>query len=129
MFRSVALGGKVGTAALSSYAASPVIKQRIAAVGLDPATYSGHSLRAGFCTSPAEHGAKRVEDDGREPPQVGGHAARALVASVSADCSAKNSSAGCGIGLLMYRAGATMSLVRCTITFGSIFIWTAHAKK
>ena len=26
-------------------------------VGLDPAAYSGHSLRAGFLTSAAEHGA------------------------------------------------------------------------
>jgi hypothetical protein len=30
--------GRVGTEALSPYAASLVIKQRIAAVGLDPAT-------------------------------------------------------------------------------------------
>ncbi len=45
VFRSVARGGRVGTAALSPYAASLVIKQRIAAVGLDPATYSGHSPR------------------------------------------------------------------------------------
>ena len=57
VFRAVALGGKVGTAALSPYAASLVIKQRIAAVGLDPATYSGHSLRSGFLTSAAEAGA------------------------------------------------------------------------
>ena len=57
VFRSVALGGRIGTAALSPYAASLVIKQRIAAVGLDPATYSGHSLRSGFLTSAAEAGA------------------------------------------------------------------------
>jgi hypothetical protein len=50
VFRSVALGGKVGTAALSPYAASLVIEQRIA-------TYSGHSLRSGFVTSAAEAGA------------------------------------------------------------------------
>jgi hypothetical protein len=41
VFRSVARGGRVGTAALSPYPASLVIKRRIAAVGLDPATYSG----------------------------------------------------------------------------------------
>jgi integrase len=57
VFRSVARGGRVGTKALSPYAASLVIKQRIAAVGLDPATYSGHSLRGGFLTSAAEAGA------------------------------------------------------------------------
>ena len=39
VFRSVARGGRVGTEALSPYAASLVIKQRIAAVGLPtPAT-------------------------------------------------------------------------------------------
>ena len=57
VFRSVARGGRIGTEALSPYAASLVIKQRIAAVGLDPATYSGHSLRSGFLTSAAEAGA------------------------------------------------------------------------
>ena len=57
VFRSVARGDRVGTEALSPYAASLVIKQRIAAVGLDPATYSGHSLRSGFLTSAAEAGA------------------------------------------------------------------------
>ena len=45
VFRSPALGGRVSTEPLSPYAASLVIKQRIAAVGLDPATYSGHSPR------------------------------------------------------------------------------------
>jgi integrase len=57
VFRSVARGGRVGAEALSPYAASLVTKQRIAAVGLDPATYSGHSLRSGFLTSAAEAGA------------------------------------------------------------------------
>ena len=57
VFRSVARGGRVGTEALSPYAASLVIKQRIAAIGLDSATYSGHSLRSGFLTSAAEAGA------------------------------------------------------------------------
>jgi hypothetical protein len=54
VFRSVARGGRVGTEALSPYAASLVIKQRIAAFGLDSAT---HSLRSGFLTSAAEAGA------------------------------------------------------------------------
>jgi hypothetical protein len=56
VFRPVARGGRVGTAALSPYAASLVIKQRIAAVGLDPATYSGRGLRSGFLTSAAVAG-------------------------------------------------------------------------
>jgi hypothetical protein len=49
----VPAGGRVGAAALSPYAASLVIKKRITAVGLDPATYSGHSSRSGFLTSAA----------------------------------------------------------------------------
>ena len=35
-----------------------LIKRRVRAVGLDPADYSGHSLRAGFVTSAAESGAR-----------------------------------------------------------------------
>jgi site-specific recombinase XerD len=58
VFRPVAKGGRVGTEALSPHAAALVIKQRIAAVGLDPALYSGHSLRSGFLTSAAEAGAR-----------------------------------------------------------------------
>jgi hypothetical protein len=54
VFRSVARGGRVGT--MSPYAASLVIKQRIAAIGLDSATCSGHRPRSGFLTSAAEAG-------------------------------------------------------------------------
>jgi integrase len=34
-----------------------MIKKRSAAAGLDPALFSGHSMRAGFLTSAAEAGA------------------------------------------------------------------------
>jgi site-specific recombinase XerD len=37
--------------------AARVVKKYAARVGLDPATYAGHSLRAGFLTSAAEAGA------------------------------------------------------------------------
>lgn len=33
-----------------------IIKKRVAAVGLDPERYSGHSLRAGLATSAAKAG-------------------------------------------------------------------------
>jgi site-specific recombinase XerD len=33
------------------------VKRIARLAGLDPAEFSGHSLRAGFCTSAAEHGA------------------------------------------------------------------------
>ena len=54
MFRSVNRHGAVGNVRLSAEAVSLVIKQRIAAIGLDPTAYSGHSLRAGFVTSAAQ---------------------------------------------------------------------------
>ena len=54
VFRSVNRHGAVGNVRLSAEAVSLVIKQRIAAIGLDPTAYSGHSLRAGFVTSAAQ---------------------------------------------------------------------------
>src|SRR5688572_28418076 len=42
---------------LSGEAVSLIVKERIAAAGLDPVRYSGHSLRAGFATSAAQAGA------------------------------------------------------------------------
>ncbi len=56
VFRSITKGGIVG-AALSSDAVADVVKLHIARCGLDPALFSGHSLRAGFLTSGAEAGA------------------------------------------------------------------------
>ena len=41
---------------LSPEAVAVVVKQRAAQVGLDPANYSGHSLRAGLATSAAAAG-------------------------------------------------------------------------
>ena len=35
--------------ALADDSASRIVKRYAAAVGLDPAVYSGHSLRTGFC--------------------------------------------------------------------------------
>lgn len=57
VFRAVALGGRVSDVALADDSAARIVKRYAAAVGLDPALYSGHSLRAGFLTSAAESGA------------------------------------------------------------------------
>lgn len=35
-----------------------LVKRYVGAIGLDPADYSSHSLRAGFVTSAAAHGAR-----------------------------------------------------------------------
>jgi len=57
VFRQVNRGGNVSDAPLGDGGYCNVIKKRAAAVGLDPAVLSGHSLRAGFLTSAAEAGA------------------------------------------------------------------------
>jgi hypothetical protein len=42
---------------MSDRAVARVVQQRVAAAGLDPADFAGHSLRAGFLTSAARAGA------------------------------------------------------------------------
>jgi hypothetical protein len=56
VFWAVALGGRVSDVALVDDSAARIVKRYAARVGLDPADYSGHSLRAGFLTSAAESG-------------------------------------------------------------------------
>jgi integrase len=46
VFRAVALGGRVSDMALADDSAARIVKRYAARVGLDPAVYSGHSLRA-----------------------------------------------------------------------------------
>lgn len=57
VFRQVAKGGRVKQNALSDKAVAEIVKRYAAAAGLDPRSFSGHSLRAGFVTSALEHGA------------------------------------------------------------------------
>lgn len=49
-FRAVDRHGRLGQGRLSDRAIADMIKRRALATGLDPATFSGHSLRAGFAT-------------------------------------------------------------------------------
>jgi integrase len=56
IFRPVDRHGHVLETRLSGEAVSHVVQERVAAVGLDPSPYSGHSLRAGFATSAAQAG-------------------------------------------------------------------------
>ncbi len=53
LFRPVDRHRRVGCDPLSPEAVALIIKRHAAACGLDPARYSGHSLRAGFATSAA----------------------------------------------------------------------------
>ena len=57
VFRAVALGGKVSDAPLADDSAARIVKRYARRVGLDAASYAGHSLRSGFLTSAAESGA------------------------------------------------------------------------
>jgi site-specific recombinase XerD len=56
LFRSVSKGGTVSDKALSDRAVADIIKGYAKKAGLDPAQYSGHSLRSGLCTSAAQQG-------------------------------------------------------------------------
>ncbi len=56
IFRGVNRHGHIACQALSDRAVNQVIKARCRAIGLDAEAYSGHSLRAGFCTSAAQAG-------------------------------------------------------------------------
>jgi integrase len=56
LFRPVDRHGVVGKQRLSGEAVSLVVKGRVAAAGIDPYMYSGHSLRAGLATSAAQVG-------------------------------------------------------------------------
>jgi site-specific recombinase XerD len=56
IFRSIRKGGRVG-ARLSAQSVADIVKAHAENVGLDPALFAGHSLRAGFLTSAAKRGA------------------------------------------------------------------------
>ena len=55
-FRSITKSGMLSDDALSDRAVADIIKHYAEKAGLDPARYSGHSLRAGLATSAAQHG-------------------------------------------------------------------------
>lgn len=56
IFRPINRHGQIASERLTGEAVSTIVKQRLAAAGIDPANYSGHSLRAGFATSAAMAG-------------------------------------------------------------------------
>jgi hypothetical protein len=57
VFRPVAKGGRVLPVALRAESVAAIVKAYAERAGLDPTAYAGHSLRAGFLASAAEHGA------------------------------------------------------------------------
>ena len=58
VFRAVTRGRRVSCEALADDSAARIVKRYGRRVGLDPASYAGHSLRSGFLTSAAESGAR-----------------------------------------------------------------------
>jgi integrase len=61
IFRPINRHGQLHPERLSGDAVSEVIRERLAAVGIDPEGYSGHSLRAGFATSAAQAGVSTLK--------------------------------------------------------------------
>jgi integrase len=60
VFRSFKSKEKLSEKRLSDRSVANIIKRWVGAIGLDPADYSGHSLRAGFATSASNAGFPRV---------------------------------------------------------------------
>lgn len=56
LFRPLDRHGHIQAGRLSGEAVSLVVRQRVAAAGIDPSGFSGHSLRAGFVTSATRAG-------------------------------------------------------------------------
>ena len=75
VFRPVDRHGRVAADRLSGEAVSMVVKERVAAAGINHTDFSGHSLRAGFATSAAQAGVSSL----RIRAQTG-HASDAMLA-------------------------------------------------
>lgn len=75
IFRRVDRHSCISSDRLSGEAVSLVVKESVKAVGIDPSTYSGHSLRAGLATSAAQAGVPT----GKIRAQTG-HASDAMLA-------------------------------------------------
>ncbi|MCY4555409.1 MAG: site-specific integrase [Chloroflexi bacterium] len=58
VFQTLRRGGRLTGRALSRSDVPRLVKRYVCSIGLDPAEYSGHSLRAGFVTSAAAHHAR-----------------------------------------------------------------------
>jgi site-specific recombinase XerD len=57
IFRPVRTGGSVAATRLTGRSVASIVKVHAKRLGLDPAAFAGHSLRAGFATSAASRGA------------------------------------------------------------------------
>jgi integrase len=60
LFRSIHRGGGISSHRLSDRSAAEIVKAAVGRLGLDPATFGGHSLRSGWATEAAAAG-KRTD--------------------------------------------------------------------
>jgi integrase len=74
VFREVNRHGQVQAGALTGHTVARLVKRAAVAAGLDPAAYSGHSLRAGFVTA-----AKLARKDEASIMRQTGHRSVAMV--------------------------------------------------
>ncbi|WP_417628278.1 site-specific integrase [Pararhodobacter aggregans] len=75
VFRPITRHGSVGGERLTGDAVSSLVRERVAAAGIDAEGYSGHSLRAGFATSAAQAGVSTLKIRAQT-----GHATDAMLA-------------------------------------------------
>jgi integrase len=75
VFRPVDRHGRIAAEQLSGEAVSLIIKERVAAAGIDPSGFSGHSLRAGLATSATQAGVSTLKIRAQT-----GHASDAMLA-------------------------------------------------
>lgn len=75
LFRPITRHGHVAANPLTGDAVSVLLRERLAAAGIDPEGYSGHSLRAGFATSAAQAGVSTLKIRAQT-----GHASDAMLA-------------------------------------------------
>jgi integrase len=61
VFRPVDRHGRMAAERLSGEAVSLIVKERVAAAGIDVSGFSGHSLRAGFATSATQAGVSSLK--------------------------------------------------------------------
>ena len=94
LFRPVNRHGKMASMRLSSAAVADIVKRYAAAVGLDAAEFSGHSLRSGLATSAAMAGASE-----RSIMNQTGHRSHAMVRRYIRDGSLFRENAASVVGL------------------------------
>lgn len=94
VFREVTRHGHVEAAPLSGRSIARVVKRSAEAAGLDPAGFSGHSLRAGLATAAAKAG-KSTHAIMRQT----GHKSADMVARYVREASLFEDNAAAGIGL------------------------------